>query len=105
MIDSQGIMPFNYFKYGGRYSGEHKGMKYLIVREGDKPDFILKVYVWRGPYCKDVTPIEDIESLEFDYSEEGRDKAIGWIMQLYEDKKSYWDEAPSILKAKPVIHE
>ena len=30
MMDEKEIMPYNFFKYGGVYTGEHHGMRYLI---------------------------------------------------------------------------
>ena len=35
-----------FFKYGGVYTGEHHGMRYLIKILGKKPDFKLMVQVW-----------------------------------------------------------
>lgn len=99
MIDEKEIMPFNFLKYGGVYSAGHNGMRYLIKREGDKPDFIIKAYVWQGPYCFSATPAEKISSQEFEYSEDGRLAAISWIKNQYETRKDEWDAAPSILDA------
>ena len=41
MIDEKEILPFNFFSYGGVYSGDHNGMRYMIKRTGKKPDFTL----------------------------------------------------------------
>lgn len=105
MIDENIIMPFNFFKYGGAYSGEHKGMKYLIKRNGEKPDFIFNVSVWQGPYASGVIDKELITEREFEFSEEGRDQAIEWLKQQYDERIDYWEAAPSILAAPPIIHE
>ena len=49
MIDAKGIMPLNFFKYKGVYSGQHNGMRYIIKPVGEKPDSKLSASVWRGP--------------------------------------------------------
>ena len=33
MIDPKGIMPLNFFKYKGVYTGQHNGMRYMISRQ------------------------------------------------------------------------
>ena len=43
MINEKEIMPFNFFKYGGIYTGGHNGMRYKIERTGEKPDYVLNV--------------------------------------------------------------
>ena len=53
MIDATQIMPLNFFSYGGIYTGEHEGMRYRIIRDGNKPDYQLKAYVWRAPFAYD----------------------------------------------------
>ncbi len=99
MIDENEIMPFNFLKYGGVYSAQHNGMRYIIKRESDKPDFIIKAYVWQGPYCFAATSANKITQKEFEYSEEGRLAAISWIKMQYDTRKDEWDKAPSILDA------
>ena len=105
MINENEIMPFNFFKYGGRYSGDHEGMRYAIERTGEKPDFILTALVWRGPYASTSVAAEEITNKDFEYSENGRNEAINWIKEQYSNRLEYWNNAPSILDVKPIIHE
>lgn len=105
MIDENKIMPFNFLKYGGVYSGGHDGMRYIIKKTGEKPDFILKASVWRGPYASTAVKPEDITSQEFEYSEDGRKSAIQWIQEQYDARQEFWNAAPSILDVEPVVHE
>ena len=100
MIDENEIMPFNFFSYGGIYSGDHHGMRYVIKRKGDKPDFILSATVWPGPFCYAATDEDKKTEAEFDYSEDGRREAIEWIKKQYDDRKEEWDNAPSVLEAE-----
>lgn len=47
MIDPNGIMPLNFFKYKGVYTGQHNGMRYMLKQTGEKPDLKLSACVWR----------------------------------------------------------
>lgn len=105
MIDPEGIMPLNFFKYKGRYSGQHEEMRYIIMPVGEKPDIRLCATVWRGPYASCAVKEEDKTSEEFDMTEEGRLAAIEWIRQQYETRIDYWKDAPSIKNAAPIVHE
>ena len=63
MINEKEIMPFNFFKYGGIYTGGHNGMRYKIERTGEKPDYVLNVLIWQGPYASTAMKEEDITAL------------------------------------------
>ena len=39
MMDEKEIMPYNFFKYGGVYTGEHHGMRYLNKKYRRKTGF------------------------------------------------------------------
>ena len=91
MIDEKEILPFNFFVYGGVYSGQHHGMRYIIRRAGDKPDYILSVSVWQGPYCYSAVNEADRTTREFDFSEHGRIDAIEWIKKEYDERREEWD--------------
>ena len=92
MIDEKEILPFNFFVYGGVYSGQHHGMRYIIRREGDKPEYILSVYVWQGKYCYSAVNEADRTT-----SEHGRIDAIEWIKKEYDERREEWDNEPAIL--------
>jgi len=102
MIDAKQIMPFNFFQYGGIYTGEHEGMRYRIIRSGDKPDYRLTAYTWRGPFAYDYisklkNSREYIEASDFEYSEEGRLCAISWLMSQFETRSEYWRAKPALV--------
>lgn len=100
MIDEKQILPFNFFSYGGTYSGDHNGMRYMIKRTGKKPGFMLDALVWRGPFASSAVNPDDITTKQFEYSEEGRKEAIEWIQKMYDERKDEWANAPSINQAK-----
>ena len=78
MIDPNGIMPLNFFKYKG---------------------------VWRGPYASCAVKEEDKTTEIFELTEDGRLAAVEWIRQQYESRLDYWEAAPSIKDAVPIVHE
>ncbi len=96
MIDEKKIMPFNFFKYGGVYSGEHYGMRYQIKRAGEKPDYELLGSVWQGPLAYGAAEGRQTQQT-FSYDEQGRKKCIEWIAEQYETRKDEWDAAPALL--------
>ena len=103
MINEKEIMPFNFFKYGGIYTGGHNGMRYTIERTGEKPDYVLNVLIWQGPYASTAMKEEDITAKEFEYSEEGRSSAIQWIQDMYDTNIDRWENAPSINQVKSTL--
>lgn len=96
MIDNKEVLPFNFFDYGGKYSGVQGGMRYLIKRAGDKPDFKLIAYCWPGPLGFDYTAAEKKTEAEFEYSEEGREEAIAWLKDQYQDRIDEWNNIPAL---------
>ena len=94
MINEKEIMPFNFFKYGGIYTGGHTG---------EKPDYVLNVLIWQGPYASTAMKEEDITAKEFEYSEEGRSSAIQWIQDMYDTNIDRWENAPSINQVKSTL--
>lgn len=103
MINEKEIMPFNFFKYGGIYTGGHNGMRYKIERIGEKPDYVLNVLIWQGPYASTAMKEEDITAKKFEYSEEGRSSAIQWIQDMYDTNIDRWENAPSINQVKSTL--
>ena len=103
MINEKEIMPFNFFKYGGIYTGGHNGMRYKIERTGEKSDYVLNVLIWQGPYASTAMKEEDITAKEFEYSEEGRSSAIQWIQDMYDTNIDRWENAPSINQVKSTL--
>ena len=69
MINEKEIMPFNFFKYGGIYTGGHNGMRYKIERTGEKPDYVLNVLIWQGPYASTAMKEEDITARNLNIQE------------------------------------
>ncbi len=100
MLDPEQIFPLGFFSYGGVETGDHHGMRYRMVRVGEKPDAQIEACVWPEPFCYDVTPETKKIRERFPFSEEGRRAAIGWITEQYEKNRGIWDHVPSIRDAE-----
>ena len=71
----------------------------------EKPDLKLSACVWRGPYASCAVKEEDKTTEIFELTEDGRLAAVEWIRQQYESRLDYWEAAPSIKDAVPIVHE
>ena len=78
-------------------------MRYKIERTGEKPDYVLNVLIWQGPYASTAMKEEDITAKKFEYSEEGRSSAIQWIQDMYDINIDRWENAPSINQVKSTL--
>ena len=78
-------------------------MRYKIERTGEKPDYVLNVLIWQGPYASTAMKEEDITAKIFEYSEEGRSSAIQWIQDMYDTNIDRWENAPSINQVKSTL--
>lgn len=101
LIDKSGFLPFGFLKAGGVQSGDHKGMRYRMIRKkgGEGEEDQLLAWVWSEPFAFDTTPEEEKTMAAFPFTEEGRLSAIGWIGSQYEERKEKWESAPSLLSA------
>ena len=101
MIDKKGFLPFGFLKAGGVQSGDHKGMRYRMIRKkgGEGEEDQLLAWVWQEPFAFDATPDEEKTMKAFPFTEEGREAAIEWIRTQYEERKEKWESAPSLLDA------
>lgn len=91
MLDPDRIMSLAFLDYGGEMTGDHYGMRYMMKKEGEKPDFVIKAYVWPEPFCFDKTDKGLMFEKEFEFSKEGRLEAISWFEEMYNNKKDIWN--------------
>ncbi len=96
-ISLKDMLPYAFFTYGGKYSGTYGKMRYMIKREGEKPDFILCAYVWRGPLAFEYVQDEEKSKETFSDNEEGKLAAIEWINKEYNDRVEEWNQAKAII--------
>ncbi len=108
MLDRKNMLSLSYLSYGGKLTGDHKGMRYFMVMEkkeyeedGEvKKKKSIGAYVWPEPFSFEKTPKEKITGKEFEFSEEGRQKAIDWITEQYETRKEEWSNIPNLTEIK-----
>lgn len=79
MIHKQDILSLNYYNYKNAFTGSYDGMNYRIIKSGEKPEEVLKVWVWKGPYCFTKTSEEEKTVAEFPFSEDGIEQVIAWL--------------------------
>lgn len=88
MIKKETFVPIQFFKKEP-YAGSMKGMRYRLKKE----EAGLEVTVYPEPYCYEATPEEQKTKEVFPFSEEGREQAVEWINQQYEEKMEIWESA------------
>ena len=74
MVKRNQLFPLNFYKKE-KFNGSMKKMNYRLQKTDDK--FIATV--WEGPYCYDATNKENMETAEFEFSEEGINQATDWL--------------------------
>lgn len=90
MIDAAKIS-MNYIKklaYTGSYQGMRYMMKKVSKKEKDKQreevtkDY-LRTFVWPEPLAFAKTDPEKISSLDFPFSQTGKQEAVAWLNEVY----------------------
>lgn len=71
------------------FTGGYNGMRYRLMKAGDG----MEVTIWPEPYSYFKTPEEKKQSKMFPLSVEGRDAAVEWMNEQYEEQKQLWDLA------------
>lgn len=67
-------------------------MRFLLKMEKGEETNTLVVNCWPEPYSFDVTK-EDKAGEEFEFSEEGIQKAVDWLNEIWQQKKEIFLEA------------
>ena len=87
MIDSATIS-IQYIKKDD-FTGSFKGMRYRLSKVGDG----MEVVIWPGPYNFIKTPDQKKQRKEFALTIEGKEEAVKWLNEQYEQQKPLWDSA------------
>ena len=87
MLTREDFYKFTYFDYGEADYGSYKGMRYRLGVEplkklfGKKPEdkegTVIRAYAWAEPWNYSTAKDKTFE--DFEYSEEGVNKAIEWL--------------------------
>lgn len=85
MIRREDLLALDFYKRE-KFTGSHKGMRYRIELQGEKPDFKLKATVWPEPYAYDATAEDEKISEEFEYSKDGMNSVTEWLNEQYNQR-------------------
>jgi hypothetical protein len=85
------FVSFNFLKKEN-YAGSMQGMRYRLSKQGKSPELKLEVTIWPEPFSYPATPDEQKQTIEFVFSNEGKEQATDWINEQYELKKELWDK-------------
>ena len=96
MIDLTGCIAIPLLKKSA-FTGSYKGMRYRLKKEtapcGDQEDEndekkeqeVIRAVIWPEPFSFASTPDEKKEQADFPFDKEGRQKAIQWLNEKYEE--------------------
>ena len=92
----------SFYNKKARLKASYKGMRHQVEQVELKSEMEhedsstikkLRVYVWPGPFCFEKTPDSFKQSEEFEYSEDGLNKAYKWVCGCYMDNQAKWEHA------------
>ncbi|MCR4909641.1 MAG: hypothetical protein K5985_12505 [Lachnospiraceae bacterium] len=105
-ITGRDILGFSHYSFGVPFYGSFRGMRYMVardplkdpkVKEGEeKPEPVLKLIIWPGPFSLEKTAEEEKESFRFDFTEEGFEALLAKLNESYVNRKGYWNELDTI---------
>ncbi len=91
MINKENLVSLN-FLMKENFAGSMQGMRYRLSKIGEMPDFKLEVTIWPEPYSYLATPKEQKQIVEFEFSNDGKDQAVDWLNEQYEQQKELWNK-------------
>ena len=71
------------------FTGGYRGMRYQLVKSAEG----MEVTIWPEPYNYLHTPKEKKQMKQFPLTVEGRDEAVAWMNEQYEEQKEVWELA------------
>ena len=71
------------------YSGSWHGMRYYLKAK----DGVITVYAYPEPFCLEKTPDEEKLENHFPFDEEGIEKAVAWLNEMYQADEKKWRDA------------
>lgn len=83
------ILPLQFLKKSP-FHGSFQSMRYRLIRQEDT----LNLCIYPGPFGFDATPENKKQYYDFEFSEEGYDKAIELLNQKYEETDWSKEELP-----------
>ena len=65
------------------YTGGYKGMRYMLKNAGDGE---MNVFAWPEPLCYAKAEKETMIKKQFPLTNEGKEEAVNWLNEIYEEK-------------------
>lgn len=91
MIDKESFHVLNYVKKE-EYSGSMDGMRYMLKKEKNAEEDVIRVTVWPEPLGIFKTPEELKNVTEVPLTKEGVEQAADWLNEQYQSREEYWIE-------------
>lgn len=103
MIERRDILSLPYLKKAA-FTGSYEGMRFKFASvkeelppvEGEENGGevqVLEIAVWEGPYAYDAVPEEKKQRIEMEFSEEGIQRGIDFLNELWTSGKEKWKSA------------
>jgi hypothetical protein len=70
-------------------TGSYKGMRFRLHKEED----LIRTTVWPEPFCYDKTKEEKKTVKDFPLTPEGKEEAVVWLNEQYNEREEYWIES------------
>lgn len=87
MVTNEDVFNMAFYKKKKPFTGSVEGIRYRILLEieetedGSKKEH-FSVWVWKDLFCFEVTPQEEMQKKEFEFSEAGKQQAVDWINEM-----------------------
>lgn len=94
MLERSEYMPLEYIRKQ-KWTGSFQGMRFLLHRIEEEEQAVLEAVIWKEPYSFEATPEEAKLRQQFPFSETGREQAIVWLEEEYEQHQ---EECRSAMK-------
>lgn len=95
MIDPDRFISINFIKKEP-LTGSMAGMRYRMVKSGEKDAEKLLVTIWPEPFCFEKTEESRKQSQEFSFGSDGLQEAIQWLNEQYEAQIEVWKNADTM---------
>lgn len=97
MIERKDVLSIPYLKKAV-FTGSYEGLRFrfaAVKRESEDGEEkkVLQITAWEAPYGYDVTPEENKQRIEREFSEEGVQQGIDWLNGLWEAEPEKWKKA------------
>lgn len=104
MLERSEYMPMEYIKKQ-KWTGSYRGMRFMLHKVIEKQQeevdgetkevelVRLEAVIWKEPYSYEATVEEGKTRQRFEFSDEGREMAITWLEQEYDNRQEEWKQA------------